>query len=91
MKLDAGDLYELRPLVSEIVRAVLGEIQAETARLPTERLGFTEREAAQLLGIKPNVLGGARRRGEVRATRIGKQTVYERGELLRYLQEGRDE
>jgi hypothetical protein len=91
MKLDAGDLHDLRPLISETVRAVLNEIQSESSRLPTERLGFTEREAAALIGVKPNVLGGARRRGEVRATRIGKQTVYERGELLRYLMEGRDE
>jgi hypothetical protein len=82
------DSADLRPLVLEVTRELLA--QNASAILPTERIGYPEREAAQLIGVKWHVLRDARLRGEVRGKFVGKRIVYERGELLRYLadQEG---
>lgn len=88
MKLDL-DADELRPLVREIVSQTIDHLAQTETRLDRmgERLGFTEPEAAELLGIKPHVLSDARRRGEVQAKLIGKRFIYSRDGLRRYLAE----
>ncbi len=87
MKLDVGDVRELQPVITEAVRLALEEIRTAEGRLPLERLGFCEVEASRLLGIKPHVLGDARRRGEITARKIGKKYVYSRAALVRFLEE----
>ena len=84
MKLEIPDVEELRPLLSEFARSLIAEFRAEEAKVG-ERLGYTEKQAADALGIPQHVLGDARRRGEVSAARIGKQYVYPRDELLRFV------
>ncbi len=80
MKLDL-EADDLRPLV----RAVVAEILGSLPDLAPERLAFPEVEAAQLLGLPSHRLREARRRGELKGTRVGRAIVYQRGELLRYL------
>jgi hypothetical protein len=80
MKLDAEDLEDLRPLLVRMVRETLDAIDSDR-----DRLGYPEAEAAQRLGIAKHVLADARRRGEIKARRCGKQMVYSRDALLRFL------
>lgn len=87
MKLDASDIPDLRPVIVEVVRAVLAEIEAGKHRLNGEQLGYSEGEAAELLDVKRHVLRDARLRGEVRARKLGKEFRYEKNELLRFLRE----
>lgn len=85
MRLDL-EAEDLRPLVEQVVTAVLDRMRAAEAQAGG-RLGYRETEAAELLGLRPHQLRDARRRGEIRATRVGKVNVYPRGELLRLLAE----
>ncbi len=85
MKLDAADLPDLKPLIDVAVRSTLDQIQAVESRLGN-RIGYVEREAAEQLGLHPWVLADARRRGEIRAKRIGKKYVYSRASLVAFLE-----
>jgi hypothetical protein len=85
MKLEAADIPELRPVIAEIVRAVLDEIDADQAKL-NGRLGYGESEAATLLGVERHVLRDCRLRGQIHARRIGKRVVYSRAALENFLQ-----
>lgn len=87
MRLEPSDISDLRPLIAEAVRATLVEVQATEAKL-SDRLAFTESEAAQLLGIRPHVLGDMRRRNEISGRLAGKKIIYPRNELLRFLAGG---
>jgi hypothetical protein len=80
VKLDADDLRELQPLIAECVRATLQQIDADR-----DRIGYTEREAAEKLGIPKHVLADCRRRGEVKARRHGKQMIYSRQSLVNFV------
>ena len=86
MRLDASDIHDLEPVIAVAVRQTIEAIQRENDRLGG-RLGFTEREAAALIGVAPHVLADARRRGEIVAKRVGKKMIYSRQTLLAYLTE----
>jgi hypothetical protein len=49
-------------------------------------VGFTEPEAAALLGIKSYVLRDCRRRGELQGAKVGSKIVYTRADLLEFLE-----
>lgn len=78
---------DLKPIVAEVVREVLAQADTATTRLDDRRLGFTEQQAAQALGIPQHRLRDARLRREVRAKKIGKGYVYSRDSLLKFLAE----
>ena len=84
-KLEAA---ELRPIVELVVSEVMERVEADRAKLDG-RLALTEPEAAALIGVQPHVLGDARRRGEIAGSRVGKRVVYERAQLLAFLQRNR--
>ena len=84
MKLEPGDIVDLRPIIAAVVRHVLDEVQEEYERL-NGRLGYGEAEAAALLGLSKHVLRDARLRGELVASKIGKRIVYSRGDLAAFL------
>ena len=84
------DPSELKPVIQETVAEVLEQREADEARLGG-RLGYTEPEAASLIGVQQHVLRDSRRRGEIFARLVGKRFIYCRGELLRYLRDGRDQ
>lgn len=86
MKLEAADLHDLKPVIAAIVGEVLERTNGHSDKL-NGRLAFPEAEAATLCGVPKHVLRDARLRGEVRGRMCGKKVVYERGELLRFLQE----
>jgi hypothetical protein len=87
MKLDAGDIADLRPVIAAAVRATLDEIQVVDAKLG-DRLAYPEAEAAGLLGIAKHSLRDLRLSGQIRGRLAGKRIVYARSELLRFLAEG---
>ena len=80
MKLDL-EPADLRPLV----QTVLAEVLSKLPQRAPERLSFSAREAAEVLGLTTNQVREARRRGELRGKRLGRTIVYERAELLRFL------
>ena len=84
MKLEVSDIVDLRPLIAEAVRATLDQIQADESKL-SDRLGFTEPEAAGLLGVARHVLRDARLRGEIRARLVGRRYIYSRKTLVKFL------
>lgn len=87
MKLDPSDIADLRPLINAAVFSTVEKLRADQAKL-ADRIGFVEREAAELLGIRQHCLRDARLRGEISARLVGRKYVYSRDALLRFL-EGR--
>lgn len=83
MKLDASDIDELRPIIRAATVAILEEIKPLDARL-MDRFAYTEKEAAQLLGVPQHVLRDARYRGELSGKRLGKKVMYSPDELRRF-------
>jgi hypothetical protein len=49
-------------------------------------LGYTEGEAAAMIGVARHVLRDCRLRGEITARRVGKRFVYSRSTILRFLE-----
>jgi hypothetical protein len=87
VKLDAGDIDVLQPIIQATVRATLAEIEA-TEHTLGDRLAYPEAEAAALLGIPRHVLRDCRLRGEIIGRMVGKRVVYSREALVRFLAEG---
>jgi hypothetical protein len=88
MKLEASDLEGLRPLIAEVVRAVMAELSPQAASPGNKRLAFNEPEAAAQLGVAPHVLRDARLRGEIKHTKVGGRIMYTQQQLLDYLRNG---
>jgi hypothetical protein len=86
MKLDASDIYDLKPLLATFARELLAEIDADAER---GRLAFTEKQAAEAIGVPSWKLRDCRLRGELRGRLVGRTMVYSRDELQRFLQETR--
>jgi hypothetical protein len=80
VKLDASDIHDLKPVIA----AVVAEVLANADKL-NGRLAFPEAEAAALCGLPKHVLRDCRLRGEIRGRLVGKKTVYEKSELLKFL------
>ena len=81
---------ELRPLVQQIVAETLAAVARPRATLGDDRLAYSEPEAADLIGVKAHVLRDARRRNEIKSTRIAAGRVrYTLSHLMDYL--GRNE
>jgi hypothetical protein len=75
----------LRPIITEIVREVLAQLDQARAALP-DRLAYSEAEAARLLGLHSHQLRDERLRGRITASRIvGRQMRYQREDLVAYL------
>ena len=79
------DNDNLRPLIQSVVTETLAAAEQAQAKLPEERLAYTESEAAALIGIASHVLRDARLRGEIVGTKVGKRIVYEQDELIKFL------
>lgn len=83
MKIDF-DPTDLKPLIRAAVEEVLDRLHTDEKRL-ADRLGYTEPEAAALIGVEPHVLRDCRLRGEIAGRLVGKRIVYSRQALLRFL------
>lgn len=80
------DLDDLRPLVQSIVEEILQRLELTRSALPTNRLAWSEPEAAALLGMLPHVLRDERRRGRISASSVaGRRIRYLRSDLEAYL------
>ena len=85
MKLEIADA-DLKPIIVEMVRAVLAEIGDNHARLDG-KLAYAEVEAAAMIGVARHVLRDCRLRHEIVASKVGKRYLYPRESLLRFLQD----
>ena len=88
MRLEASDLNDLKPLIREVTRVVLAEVEHEQQKL-NGQLSYDQAAAASLLGVRPSVLRDARLRGEIRGAKVGKRIVYQRCDLEEFLQRQR--
>jgi hypothetical protein len=79
---------EWEPVIRQVITAVLDELRADEAKVDG-RIGYTEPEAAALLGIERHALRDCRLRGEIEASKVGKRIVYERHELMAFLRRQR--
>jgi hypothetical protein len=76
---------ELRPIVQEVVRAVMDELTSMN-HLVHGKLALTEEQAAQLLGLNPWQLRDLRLAEKIGFTRIvGNRVRYTLPDLLDYL------
>jgi hypothetical protein len=76
----------LRPLICQVVTETVAALEADRARIPDDRLAFSEEEAARMLGLKIFQLRDQRRLGRVGFSRgPGKRVLYIRQNLLDYL------
>jgi hypothetical protein len=77
----------LRPLISEVVREVIAQLEADRQKLPDNgKFAFSEEEAAAMLGLEPHVLRDERRRGRISASQIvGRRIRYRVSDLEIYL------
>ena len=82
------DADDLEPVIKATVSVVLEQLEADRAKF-NGKLAFPEAEAASLLGIAPHVLRDCRRRGELIGSKAGAKIVYEKTELLRFLERNR--
>jgi hypothetical protein len=76
----------LRPLIAEVVAQALARLEADRQQLSTERLAYSEAEAAALLGLAAHQLRDERLRGRILASvGPGRRILYTRDSLLTYL------
>lgn len=80
---------EIEKLIDSAVSKAFTAALDINPNLASNRLAYSEPEAASLLGVKPHVLRDARIRGEIFATRVGGRLAYTRNELMSYLEEGK--
>ena len=85
MRLEIQDIADLKPIIRQVVHDVLDEIRNDESRFG-DRIGFSESEAAGLLGVLPHVLADCRRRGEISARKVGKSYRYSRQTLIDFLE-----
>ena len=79
------DATDLRPLIQTVVAEVLAQSVTDKAKL-NGRLGYTEPEAAALLGVARHTLRDCRLRGEISARMVGRRYIYSRDSLLKFLE-----
>ncbi len=78
------DPEDFRSLVRIVVAEVFAQTEADREKLDG-RLGYTEPEAAALLGVARHTLRDCRLRGEISARLVGRRYIYSRESLLRFL------
>jgi hypothetical protein len=71
---------ELRPLVESVVEQVLLRFHSDS-----DRIAFSETEAAEILGVPRTSLRDDRLRGRISASLVGRRIRYTRQDLLDYL------
>lgn len=80
------DPAALVPVIEATVREVLAQHQQASEAVPSDRLAYSEAEAARMLGLERHQLRDIRRRGEIAAsTIVGRRVRYTRDDLVAYL------
>jgi hypothetical protein len=80
---------DLKRLVQEVVREALTTLEQARARISTDRLAYSEPEAARLLGLKPWQIRDERLRGRIKAVSVvGRRIRYTPESLRDYLTRG---
>jgi hypothetical protein len=88
----AIDPSGLDDLIRRVVEATVAQLEAAKAKLPEERLAFSEPEAARMLGLLPHQLRDERHRGAISASIVvGRRVRYRREDLVQYLMARRSE
>ena len=84
MRLDPEDLAAIADAV--VLKLEFSSRDSRPHPKSNQRIGYTEAEASKLLGVPSHVLRDARRRGEIRARKIGKKWIYSFDSLVAHLQ-----
>jgi len=74
------DPDDLRPIVESVVAELNAQFDADS-----DRLAYSEEDAAGLLGVPATTLRDERLRGRVEASMVGRKVRYTRAHLLDYL------
>ena len=77
---------DLKPIIREVLSELLDHQSGERL-LPDGRLGYSEPEAAALLGLPSHRLRDARLRGDIKARKVGRAYRYARAELVRFIED----
>lgn len=73
------------PELSQLAQLTAEHVLRRLERLPNERLSYTMREAAEVVGLPRSTLDDARSRGEFKAVKRCSRWMVTRAELLRWL------
>lgn len=84
MKLEPPDIESLEPIIRTVVDRVLERISTGEFEPHGARVGYPEKEAAELMGLRQHQLRDLRLAGRVQARKLGRSFVYSR-EALRQL------
>ena len=74
------DPNDIKPLVETVVSELLDRFHTDE-----DRIAYSEKEAAALLGVTRTALRDERLRGRVEASKVGRQIRYTRKNLTDYL------
>ncbi len=85
MRFDPEDVTAIANAVA--IRLQNSTIHEQLFQGGGDRLGYTETDAAEQIGVAKHVLRDARRRGEISARKVGRRWVYSRECLAAYLNE----
>ena len=80
---------EIEQLIESAVTKAVAATLDINPTLTSNRLAYSEPEAASLLGVNPHVIRDVRLRGEICATRVGGRLAYTRDDLCSYLERGK--
>ncbi len=82
-------LSSLSDLVAQVLGEALAQFRVQQAALDSQRIAYTESEAARLLSIEIEQLQEENRQGRIRTCTIAGCVRYSRAELERYVADGR--
>lgn len=71
---------DLKPIVAQILAEIADKLSVDDGRL-----AYSEVEVAAKLGVTRVVLRDERRRGRIKASKVGRKIRYTRGQILEYL------
>lgn len=74
------DTEVFRPIIEQAIAATLERVGT------TDRIGYSDSEAGELFGVESHVIRDARRRGEFKSSKVGKEWRTSRETLLKWFQ-----
>ena len=81
----------VQAVATEVAHQVLAKVEAARAVAGDERLAYSEKEAAELIGLKWHQLRDERLRGRIASSKVvGDRIRYMREDLIAYLMRSRN-
>ena len=77
--------HELKTIADLVVASLEPKLEELRETMHGSQIAFSEKEAAELIGVTRHALSQARRQGRIQAGQVGKGYVYTRQQLLEFV------